>query len=239
MMTAIGFLTARPIAHRGLHDGNVEICENSLPAFNAAIARNFAIELDVQLSSDNEAIVFHDGTLDRLTEETGPVGERTADELKAMKLGKTGARIPTLRDTLEYVAGRVPIIVEMKNNGARNHALALAVAGDLVGYEGPVAVMSFAHSLLAAFHKTGSSAPLGLTAEGIGRISFEKHHEALHHGIGFVSYHVKALPNPFVAHVRGTLGLPVITWTVRTPEDVAATSDYADQMTFEGFDPEV
>lgn len=232
------FLTKRPIAHRGLHDGNKARFENSLSAFDAAVSGEFAIELDVQLSADDKAIVFHDETLDRLTAETGPLADRKSSELRHIRLGETSDHIPTLAETLERVAGRVPVVIEMKDNGARNAALAQAVASDLKEYEGPAAVMSFSHELLAAYADTGSDIPLGLTAEGIGAHALAEHNKALAFGISFVSYHVKALPNRFVAHARKDLGLPVITWTVRTPEDVKATRQHADQMTFEGFNPQ-
>ena len=237
-MKSLDFLIHRPIAHRGLHDGNRERYENSLSAFDAAISRDFAIELDVQLSADEKAIVFHDEELDRLTAETGPLEAHRAAELRHFRLGQTADHIPTLAETLERIGGRVPVVIEMKDNGARNGALARAVAADLSDYDGPAAVMSFSHDLLAAFTETGCDTPLGLTAEGIGAHALAEHNKALAFGISFVSYHVKALPNRFVEHVRHDLGLPVITWTVRTPEDVAATRLHADQMTFEGFDPE-
>ncbi|MCI5076995.1 glycerophosphodiester phosphodiesterase family protein [Oricola sp.] len=233
----IDFLTRRPIAHRGLHDGNVARYENSLSAFEASVDGDYAIELDVQLSADGVAMVFHDDTLDRLTAETGPVADRNAEELRQIRLGPTSDGIPSLADTLAFVDGRVPVVIEVKDNGARNATLAKAVAADLAGYDGPAAVMSFEHDILAAFRDTGSRAPLGLTAEGIGRPALARHKEALALDVSFVSYHVKALPNPFVTHVRDDLRLPVITWTVRTPEDVETTRRYADQMTFEGFDP--
>ena len=100
-------LTRRPIAHRGLHDGNVERMENSLPAFEAAADSDFAIELDVQLSADGVAMVFHDESLDRLTGESGPVAERTAPELRAVTLSGTDAWIPTLAETLARIAPSV------------------------------------------------------------------------------------------------------------------------------------
>lgn len=233
----LSFLVNNPVAHRGLHDGNQERFENSLSAFDAAAEGDFAIELDVQLSADGKAIVFHDDTLERLTAETGAVAERSAADLRQIHLGSTADHIPTLAETLERVAGRVPVVIEMKENGARNEALARAVASDLETYDGPVAVMSFSHALLAAFAGAESDAPLGLTAEGTGDHDLAEHNKALAYGIAFVSYHVKDLPNRFVEHVRKDLHLPVITWTVRTPEDLEATRRHADQMTFEGFLP--
>lgn len=234
----LSFLIRRPIAHRGLHDGDRACFENSLSAFDAAADGDFAIELDVQLSADGKAIVFHDETLERLTAETGALADRSAAELRHILLGDTADHIPTLAETLDHVAGRVPVVIEMKDNGARNGALAKAVASDLEDYGGQAAVMSFNHDLLAAYAETGSDTPLGLTAEGIGDHALAEHNKALAFGISFLSYHVKALPNRFVVHVRKDLGLPVITWTVRSPEDVETTRQHADQMTFEGFIPE-
>src|SRR3954447_2744451 len=95
----IAWLKARPIAHRGYHDRSAGRIENTLPAAEAAIAKNFAIECDLQLTADGEAVVFHDDTLERLTEAAvGPVRTRTLPELKAMALRRTDVRIPTLSE---------------------------------------------------------------------------------------------------------------------------------------------
>lgn len=236
-MADLGFLTARPIAHRGLHDGNLARWENTASAFDAAVARDFSIELDVQLSADGVAMVFHDDTLDRLTDRNGPVAAWRAAALGALPVGGTADTIPTLAETLARVGGRVPVVIEMKGNGARNSDLARAVAQDLVGYGGPAAVMSFEQDLIAAFAGTGSSVPVGLTAMGVSEAALAAHQSAFDLGIGFVSYHVAALPNRFVESARAR-AMPVITWTVRTPQEIALTRAHADQMTFEGFDPD-
>lgn len=237
-MADLSFLTARPIAHRGLHDGNARRWENTHSAFEAAIAGDFAIELDVQLSEDGVAMVFHDDALDRLTDETGPVSGRSATALADIAVGGTGDRIPTLAETLSRIGGRVPLVIEMKDNGTRNDVLARAVARDVSTYRGPAAVMSFELGLVSAVIETGTSVPIGLTAEGIGEAALTRHEAALELGVSFVSYHVAALPNRFVEKVRAA-GMPVITWTVRTADDVARTRAHADQMTFEGFDPDM
>src|SRR5215207_3583516 len=101
-MNGIEWLTARPVAHRGLHGNG--LMENSLSAAAAAIAANYAIEVDLQLSADGEVVVFHDDTLERLTVEKGPVGERTVAELTKIKLASSGDTIPTLADLLTLVA---------------------------------------------------------------------------------------------------------------------------------------
>src|SRR4028119_1994931 len=109
-MSTPSWLVAKPIAHRGLHDKANGIIENTLSAAEAAIARGQPIELDVQLTADNEAIVFHDFDLDRLTGDNGPVAERKLPDLTG--IGITGARggdrIPSFRQFLDTVAGRVP-----------------------------------------------------------------------------------------------------------------------------------
>lgn len=235
----MSFITRIPIAHRGLHDGNQKVFENSMSAMRAAVEYGYAIELDVQLSGDGVAMVFHDATLDRVTNKTGLVKDFDAEELQCIKLGKTNDTIDTLEDVLLEIGGDVPVIIEMKGDGDAMDARALAkgVASDLGNYSGDAAVMSFEHDLLEAFAKTGSKRPLGLTAEGLDDEAFERHRAALPLGIQFISYDVKALPNAFVEEARTVHEMPVITWTVRTPEDVELTSAHADQMTFEGFFP--
>jgi glycerophosphoryl diester phosphodiesterase len=102
------WLVARPIAHRGLHDAASGVIENTLPAFEAAIARGFAIECDARLSADGEAFVFHDATLQRLTFESGAFDALGATQLRRARLRGSDARIPSLRETLTCVAGRLP-----------------------------------------------------------------------------------------------------------------------------------
>lgn len=233
----MSFITRLPIAHRGLHDGNQKTYENSMSAMRAAVEYGYAIELDVQLSGDGVAMVFHDATLDRLTKKTGLVKDFDAEELQCIKLGKTNDTIDTLEDILLEIGGDVPVFIEMKGDGNAMDARALAngVASDLANYHGEAAVMSFDHDILKAFAKTGSKRPLGLTAKGVGEKVFEQHRAALPLGIQFISYAVKALPNAFVEEARAIHEMPVITWTVRTPEEIELTNAHADQMTFEGF----
>ncbi|MEO1747287.1 MAG: glycerophosphodiester phosphodiesterase family protein, partial [Pseudomonadota bacterium] len=128
MHTALSALVKNPIAHRGLHDGNEAIFENTRSAFQAAVDLGYAIELDVQLSSDGKAIVFHDDTLDRLTTLTGPVHDQTAETLGSASIGSGDDTAETLEQILQFVAGRVPIVIELKENGERNSALAADVA---------------------------------------------------------------------------------------------------------------
>ena len=136
-------MTARPIAHRGYHDRAAGRIENTLPAAEAAIARNFAIECDVQPTADGRVVVFHDDRARPPDRSGGPVGKRTLAELRAIRLRDTDAGIPTLEELLDVVDGRVPLIIELKSQFDGDRRLEKAVAPILADYSGPAAVMSF------------------------------------------------------------------------------------------------
>lgn len=237
-MSKLDWLTARPVAHRGLHDLNHQCWENTLSAFDAAIERNFAIECDVHLSKDGVPIVFHDHDLKRLTGEQGLIVERTAAELVQLHVGRTADRIPTLAEMLARVAGRVPVVIELKGTQGYDGGLVAAVGAALSGYKGKAAIMSFNHWLVRQFASEAPGVTAGLTALGAMPEHLEAHFSMLAHGIDFASFHALDLPNPFTTMLREQLELPVITWTVRDRATYDLTGAHADQMTFEGFDPD-
>lgn len=242
------WLTARPIAHRGLHDRAAGLVENTLPAFDAAMERGFAIELDVQLTRDGNAVVFHDHVLDRLTGETGPVIERTAPELTHIAVTGSGSTIATLARVLAHVDGRVPLVVEVKSRFDGDMGLADAVAGALQAYNGPAAIMSFDPDVMTrlATHNTGR--PLGIVAARMGwphwmelsawqRFLFGAllHPAALR--ADFISYDQGSLPalSPLLAKYLGRKAL--ISWTIKDEATARRLRAYVDQITFEAFDP--
>lgn len=236
-MASLEWLTKKPIAHRGLHDLNKSRWENTLSAFDAAASAGFAIECDVHLSADGKALVFHDGTLDRLVAKPGNIHDVTVADAAALRVGGTKDHVPTLAEALKLIAGRVPIVIELKGIPGRDDGLVKAVAEDLAGYEGNAAIMSFDHHLIRLFGRDAPEIPAGLTAEGLDDSDLEAHFSMLAHDIDFVSYNVHHLENRFVGFVKGRLGLPVISWTVRSPADKATSDAHVDQITFEGFDP--
>jgi len=238
-MPDLAWLTARPIAHRGLHDLNRTRWENTLAASSAAIDHGFAIECDVHLAADRVPVVFHDVDLQRLTGRQGHVWQQTAGQLAGLAIGGTQECIPSLAEVLELVGGRVPLVIELKGIPGQDGGLVEEVVRCLSAYPGPAALMSFDHHLIRDLARHAGNIPYGLTAEGRESDRIETHFSMLAHGISFVSYSVKDLPNPFVAFVRERLAMPVITWTVRDLAAVKATFDHADQMTFEGFIPPV
>ena len=116
MSADLSWLTARPIAHRGLHDGNKAVWENTLTAFSRAVEKNYAIECDVLISKDGVPVVLHDADLRRLTGSEGKVCDKTAAQLRKLKVGGTGDHVPSLSEMLDLVKGRVPLVIELKGD---------------------------------------------------------------------------------------------------------------------------
>lgn len=215
--------------------------ENSRAAFAGAIAGGWGIELDVRRSSDGQPVVFHDETLDRLTAETGPVSRRSAAQLGAIALGGTDGTIPTLRQVLADVAGRVPVLIEVKSDSSTAViAVCLAVRRVLEGYAGPHAVMSFDPRVSRWFWRHSPHTVRGLVvteAEDRAIPARIKRRAALWHARpDFLAYDVRDLPSRFAAAQRKR-GLPVTTWTVRTPEQHERARQYTDAAIFEGAPP--
>ena len=243
------WLTARAIAHRGLHEAAAGCVENTGGAAQAAIARDFAIECDVQLTKDGEAVVFHDFTLDRLTQATGRLDQHSAAELGTISFRQGKDHIMTLSDFLKLIAGRVPLICEIKSRfdgdmRLTDRSLALAQA-----YEGPMALKSFDPQIIAHLRATGTKLPLGIIAMANydapdwreltpdlrqSMTSFLHYSETRP---DFLSWHVGDLPNAVPALLRLGLHVPVMTWTVRSAAQKQIALTYCDQIVFEHFDP--
>jgi glycerophosphoryl diester phosphodiesterase len=235
-MKDLSWLTAQPVAHRGYHDMNHAIWENTLSAFSRAVENGFAIECDLQYTADSVPVVFHDDDMQRLCGIKGDIREKTAGELGLIAIGGTADKIPTLGQLLRLVKGRVPIVLELKGRKGDDDGFADAVLEALESYDGPVALMSFDHWLLKDLKAQDPPYPLGLTAGGNQPEQFCIHEEAMQLGLDFISYFYGDLPNAFITKER-SLGRPILTWTVRDQAGVDYTYAHADQMTFEGFDP--
>jgi len=244
----------RPIAHRGLHDAKRGVVENSLAAARDAIAGGYAIECDVQLSADGEAMVFHDDDLDRLTTATGPLSRVTAAALSRLALRGTTETIPTLQDLLSAVAGRSLLVIELKSRFDGDLRLARRVAELAAQYNGPLAIKSFDPDPIAYLRAEGQALgighiPLGIVArasydlEGGPGLSPAQRAEVTHFlhfartRPQFLSFNVEDYPHTAPGLFRHALKLPVTAWTVRTPEMALAAADWADAIVFEGFSP--
>jgi glycerophosphoryl diester phosphodiesterase len=243
------WLTARPVAHRGLHDRGRGIVENMPAAALAAIDGNFGIECDIQLTADGEAVVHHDDALGRLTEGAGVLRGMTAEELKAVRFKDTPERMMSLGELCALVKGRVPIVIEVKSHFDGDRKLVGRMAEVLRAYSGPVAGMSFDPDQVLALGEAIPELPRGIVAERVySEADWPEASPAQRRGMRhlkhafrtrphFVAYGVNDLPAlaPWIAsHV---FGLPLLTWTVRTTEQRKRAARYADQMIFEGFQP--
>ncbi len=235
-MSELAWLTERPIAHRGYHDMNKDVWENTLSAFSRAIDAGYSIECDLQYAADGVPVVFHDDDLQRLCNLPGALRDRSSGELGLLSVGGTKDRIPTLKQLLKLCDGKVPLVLELKGRKGDDEGFAETVLEELEGYKGKVALMSFDLWLLKDLKSLNPPYPIGLTADGKNPDTFFAHDEAMHLGLDFISYFYGHLPNPFVTAQRQR-GIPVITWTVRDEAAREHTFANADQMTFEGFDP--
>lgn len=238
-----------PVTHRALHDLADGRPENSVEAIRAAVEAGYGIEIDLQLSSDGRAMVFHDYELDRVTDQTGPIDARSEAELKAIPLTGGQAAIPTFTEVLDLVAGRVPLLVELKDQDKRaTHApgtLEARAAEAVQGYEGPLAFMSFNPAMVARLADLAPDVPRGITTcsyegEHFAQLSPEvkAHLQALGDvdrvGASFISHEWKDLDRDSVQALRAR-GLPVLCWTLRSADDEAKARALAENVTFEHY----
>ncbi|WP_323778630.1 glycerophosphodiester phosphodiesterase family protein [Leisingera sp.] len=239
-----------PLAHRALHDAAGGRPENSRAAIRAAIAAGYGIEIDLQLSSDGCAMVFHDNDLDRLADASGPVRARTRGGLQAIPLKDgDGEGIPDLPEVLDLVAGKVPLLIELKDQhgqmGRTDGALERATAAALKGYGGPVAVMSFNPNSVAELAQLAPEIARGITTSAYDPAEWPELPKAVcddlrgipdfaRTGASFISHEAADLPRPRVQALRND-GVPVLCWTVTSAAEETAARVFADNVTFEQY----
>lgn len=253
--SARDLLTARPIAHRGLHDAARGAIENSIAAARAAIESGYAIECDVQLAADGEAVVFHDDTLQRLTAGEGRVDARTAGELARLRLRGSGETIPLFVDFLAAIAGRTPLVVEIKSRFDGDLALARRIAETVARYDGPLVIESFDPDPIAFLREQAGAlgighVPLGIV--GMARYEIDEWPDLpdprrveLTHFLhfsrtrpDFLSWRADDFPHAIPLLCREGLNIPVTTWTVRSQAQADALRKWADEIVFEDFAPQ-
>ena len=242
------FLT-RPITHRGYHGRMLGIIENSASAILAAVAAGYGIEVDLQLSSDGVPMVFHDETLDRLTDEHGPLNARTAAELQKIRLADSTDTIPTLAHALTLIAASVPLLIEVKDQSltmsATEGRLEAAAAQGGAGYAGPVALMSFNPHSVAHLATLAPTLPRGLTSCGYDPIDWHPLPQAACDALreipdydrtlsSFISHEAADLSRPRVTALRAQ-GAAVLCWTIRSAQAEAEARKTAQNITFEGY----
>ena len=242
------FLTI-PLAHRALHDRKAGRVENSMKSIQAALDAGYGIEVDVQLTSDGHAMVFHDDLLDRLTAETGPVKARTRAELEGIALKDDGGTIPALETVLATVAGRVPMLIEIKDQdgamGPDVGVLEQATVKALEGYQGDAALMSFNPHSVAVLADIAPNIPRGIVTSSYEAIWWPEVPETTRDnlreipdydrvGACFISHESTDLDRPRVAELKAK-GAAILTWTIRSAKAEAEARQIVDNVTFEGY----
>jgi glycerophosphoryl diester phosphodiesterase len=249
MPDSLDWLSARPIAHRGLHNAAAGLIENTAGAVKAAIAAGYGIEVDVQISADGEAMVHHDDVLGRLTEGDGRLDRLTTEALKRVPFRDSTERMITLGELCDLVAGRATLLIEMKSLFDGDDRLPARVATILADYRGPAAPMSFDPGQVAMLRQKAPQLARGIIAAKYRPHPYWDVMPAwMKYGMGylvtglpahaqFVAYSVADLPALAPLLARRLFGLPLLTWTVRTEADRQCAKRWADQMIFEGFRP--
>jgi glycerophosphoryl diester phosphodiesterase len=242
----------RPVAHRGYHDKSLGRIENTASAFEAGLQQGYGIECDLQPAADGTPMVFHDETIDRLMKGTGRVDHQSPTELKRLRYQGCDDAMLTFAELLDLAATRGPLLVEIKSEWTPlPEAFLRSIASQASAYKGPIALMSFDPDVMATMRELAPSIPRGLVAGNYrstpgddwwsdtldAREQFLLRHmlRAWPVKMDFAAYHVKALPT-FATRLLRAYGLPLFTWTVRTPEDRATAELHADAPIFEGFE---
>ena len=243
------FLKA-PLAHRALHGTGAP--ENSRAAIRRAITAGYGIEIDVQLSRDNLALVFHDDLLNRLTPADGPINTVTAAQAATIPLKGGDETIPTLSEVLDIVAGQVPLLIEIKDQdgdmGPNVGALESATLTAVQGYDGPLAIMSFNPNSVADIAHRAPDRAVGLVSQNVdhplsglsaaAKDRLRAAHQFESCGAVFLSHEAADLGAPHVAAIKAQ-GAPILCWTVRSAAEEFTARKVAHNVTFEGYVAEI
>jgi len=248
-MTLPAVFFDRPFAHRALHDARYGRAENSPKAIAAAIDAGYGIEIDLQLSLDGIPMVFHDYDLARLTTGKGAVAQQTASQLGTTSLRHDGDGVPTLEQVLSQVDGRVPLLIEFKDQdgqmGPNVGALGAAAASILRTYDGPFAVMSFNPHAVDELRHLLPDAPRGIVTDPFKRNEWATlpAHVCDHlrgipdydrTGACFISHNQDDLDARRVAALKSA-GATILCWTVKSKQIELRARKIADNITFEGY----
>ena len=242
------FLTKTPIAHRGLHSDGVP--ENSLAAFEAAAAHGYAVETDVRFTKDKQLVVFHDDTVDRMTDGAGSVASFPLAALRELHLGGTQERIPLFSECLSCIAGRAPLLLEIKDMpGVSGKEIAEAVSAEIARFPAlEYAVQSFQPAYPAAYKKLRPGIACGMLGADKTYTKEDFHGSPLWRikakllpdvcmraakKLDFISYFTENYPSEKLAAYKKIR----LAWTVRSPEEASRVRQYADNIIFEGFLP--
>lgn len=240
------WLLNKSIAHKGLWGDGIP--ENSLGAFSRAIQNDYAIELDVRMLEDDTIVVFHDKELSRMTQRDGYISKLTSADLPNITLLDTDYTIPTLQQALELIAGKVPVLIDLKSEATHVGALESRVAEALEGYIGNVAVMSFNPLSLEWFFKNKPSITRGLLSTRWTKSLPDRPETFLKRFVtannllskrahpDFLAYNIQQLPSVKTIKFKK---IPLLGWVIRSQQEYLDKVKYVDNIIFEGFEPQI
>ena len=246
-----GFLTSRPFAHRGFHGGGFvldeKVPENSIKSFELAIKHGFSIEMDLQVTGDLGIMVFHDSCLERLTQKKGLITEKSSKFLKTVNLANNEC-IPSLEKVLEYINGRVPVILEIKSSKIlkeNKEKFCKSLQEKIWYYKGEIGLMSFDIEIMQFLKKLNfkKKVSFGLTTDfPTNENKYEKtannkiQKQVVELDLDFISQNWKGIKNKRINDIRD-LGLVILCWTVKSKKVESSLEPLADNITFEGYKP--
>lgn len=235
------WIVKSPIAHRGLF--NEKMPENSLASFKNAIKNKISIELDITCLADGTPVVFHDEKLARMTGKDGFISNCNYSDISKLTLAGTKEKIPTLKEALDVIDGKVPVLIQIKNFG-KVGAVEKSVWKELQGYEGEYAIESFNPYTLEWFKKNAPKVKRGQLASffetkeitgirnwSLKRMRFNKKISEPN----FIVYSNEDMPNKFVKKYFGVI--PVLTATIKSEEEEKRLKDYVDNIVFDSYMP--
>lgn len=246
-MKNFDWLFNTPIAHRGLH--NEKYPENSIPAFEAALAKNMSIEIDVHLTSDRKVVVFHDADLKRMCSEEVKISDISSHSLSNFRLKDTEFTIPLLIDLLDLLQGKVGLLIEIKHVFGSCDELCKNIYELIKDYNGDVAIQSFAPKVVKWFKDNAPEVPRGLLSTTYDELKMptlvKKGMKAVTKLLGesiikkiepdFIAHNIKSFPNERLKKLREE-GMPFLTWTVKSEEQLEFAKDWADNVIFESIE---
>lgn len=241
----LDWLLATPVAHRGFHNASAGIAENSLSAFQAACEHGLPIEFDIRFSRDEIPMVFHDVDLARMTNQTELVSDLDAISLQETQLKNSSDTIPSLTRVLEVVAGRVPLIIEVKPTSLNRAKSIKILQSILVGYTGKFCIQSFDPFILIEFAKTSPHiirGQLGMRNPPAHMSVYRKF--MLRHMLlnpiskpDYIGYDIRDIETlPIQKYKKKSI--PLLAWTIKNESDIEKARLYADNVIFEDLAPD-
>jgi glycerophosphoryl diester phosphodiesterase len=235
----MNWIVNTPIAHRGLHNYS-SVPENSLKAFECAVNKNHPIELDIHLLSDGNLAVFHDQKLDRMTGVRGSIFAQDASTVKKMRLFETDQHIPLIEEVFELINGKVPILIEIKNEKEVG-ILEQNLQNKLAHYSGEYAIQSFNPVSVCWFKKNAPHVIRGQLSRDFKSGNSAWYKKLLFRNLlmnwvsapQFIGYNIKALPYAPVSIARNIFKVPILAWTIKNEQEKKKALTYADNFIFE------